>query len=319
MEKDFNYYHEIMTQGADSILDFGEDMAVAYQYSPRRIYLVNRKKEFAWLVLDRDDIVQWDKKDVDFEKVSTLGNNENATVMYAPYGFNISWFKNGRALVSWTLYPDGQYFADEDGYGMEDNEESKVYAFVNQQCEIVVPFQPMTSEQIAQYQNMPKRRRMAVITGLGIHNEANRFNMDTDNRLQPGNIHKKIAAFQHGNDMTVITTCRDRCHERAGSQQVIRLLTDQPEQELIRQAIEAVRQADVIVLMGCQAVMEPVRSLMPYVRPTSRLYVCRYNDGEGRLPHMHNVVRAFAYSTFEPLEEGILSVMAHLGSFPLED
>ncbi len=31
-------------------------------------------------------------------------------------------FKNGVVLVEWTLYPDGRYFMDEDGYGMEDND-----------------------------------------------------------------------------------------------------------------------------------------------------------------------------------------------------
>jgi len=29
------------------------------------------------------------------------------------------------------LYPDGRYFADEDGYGMEDNEEENVYCIID--------------------------------------------------------------------------------------------------------------------------------------------------------------------------------------------
>ena len=41
------------------------------------------------------------------------------------------------------IYPDGRYFADEDGFGMEDNDEEKAYCIINKDLEIIVPFQPM--------------------------------------------------------------------------------------------------------------------------------------------------------------------------------
>lgn len=314
-----NYYQEIMTQGVSHISEAGEDMAVAYQYNPRRIYLINRKMEFAWLVLDRNDLVLWDTSDVDFAQVDALDNSDNAHIMYARYGFNIGRFKNGLALVNWTLYPDGQYFADEDGYGMEDNGPTVVYAFINRQGRVVIPFQPMTSDQIRRFQGAPPKKRVAVLTGLGIHNELNRFNMVDQGLLQPGIVHQRIADLQQSYDVTVVTTCKDTCHEQAGQSAVVRLLSEQPEQQLVSLAAEAIRRADVTILVGCRSMLEPIRSLMQYVHPFSRLYVCRYNDGEGVLPRLHNVVRAFAYSTFEPLEEGILSVVDHLERFPLDD
>jgi len=60
------------------------------------------------------------------------------------YGFGLySDFRNGYTALSWTLYPDGRYFADADGYGMEDNDEENAYCIINTALDIVVPFQPM--------------------------------------------------------------------------------------------------------------------------------------------------------------------------------
>lgn len=60
------------------------------------------------------------------------------------YGFCFySSFRNGFAALSWTLYPDGRYFADADGYGMEDNDEETAYCIIDTNLEIVMPFQPM--------------------------------------------------------------------------------------------------------------------------------------------------------------------------------
>ena len=42
--------------------------------------------------------------------------------MYAHFRFWVYAFKDGLADVEWTVCPDGMYWADEDGYGMEDNE-----------------------------------------------------------------------------------------------------------------------------------------------------------------------------------------------------
>ena len=44
-------------------------------------------------------------------------------------------------MVWWTQYPDGRYFMDEDGYGMEDNDESKLDGFIDKKARVVIPFQ----------------------------------------------------------------------------------------------------------------------------------------------------------------------------------
>lgn len=43
------------------------------------------------------------------------------------------------------LYPDGMYFADNDGFGMEDNNEVIVYAIIDTNLDIIEPFRPIKS------------------------------------------------------------------------------------------------------------------------------------------------------------------------------
>ena len=52
-------------------------------------------------------------------------------------------FKEGLCAISWMLYPDGRYFADSDGFGMEENDEEKVYAIMDTGLEIIEPFRPI--------------------------------------------------------------------------------------------------------------------------------------------------------------------------------
>ena len=48
--------------------------------------------------------------------------------------------KNGIFALYWMLYPDGRYFADEDGFGMEDNDELSVCCIMNDNLEVLRPF-----------------------------------------------------------------------------------------------------------------------------------------------------------------------------------
>ena len=54
-------------------------------------------------------------------------------------------FKDGYGAISWMLYPDGMYFADNDGFGMEDNNEVIVYAIIDTNLDIIEPFRPIKS------------------------------------------------------------------------------------------------------------------------------------------------------------------------------
>lgn len=49
-------------------------------------------------------------------------------------------FKDGKALVDWTLQPDGRYFEDEDGFGGENFNEITLHSHLNHNGEFSEPF-----------------------------------------------------------------------------------------------------------------------------------------------------------------------------------
>lgn len=80
------------------------------------------------------------KDDIDWDDVGQLENNGDAYRLQASYYFGIGNYKDGLARVDWMLYPDGRYFADEYGFGMEDNDEDNVHAYIDTECRVVVKF-----------------------------------------------------------------------------------------------------------------------------------------------------------------------------------
>ena len=44
------------------------------------------------------------------------------------------------AIISAWIYPDGRYFGDEDGFGMEDNDEVNIYGYIDTNCRVVRKF-----------------------------------------------------------------------------------------------------------------------------------------------------------------------------------
>ena len=81
--------------------------------------------------------------EIDFEAIEK-GCPDFEGGKYVEYYFGIFRdFKNGVCAICWTVYPDGRYFADEDGFGMEHNNEENAYCIINRNLEIIVPFQPI--------------------------------------------------------------------------------------------------------------------------------------------------------------------------------
>ena len=48
--------------------------------------------------------------------------------------------KGGKAVVEWTICPDGRYFADENGFGGDDCDELTVTAVIDRKGKVLVPF-----------------------------------------------------------------------------------------------------------------------------------------------------------------------------------
>lgn len=49
-------------------------------------------------------------------------------------------FQNGLACFSWTVQPDGWYFADGDGFGADSDVEVRLYAVIDTSGRFVTPF-----------------------------------------------------------------------------------------------------------------------------------------------------------------------------------
>lgn len=133
--------------------NWGEGMEIVEEVISdywRERFLIDHNAKEAFQLMDRGLMLTFiSKDDVDWTGVETLENNHNAYAFSAYYQrFAVEKFKNGVALVKWTLYPDGYYFMDEDGYGMEDNDESALYGFIDKKARVVIPFQAKGWEEL---------------------------------------------------------------------------------------------------------------------------------------------------------------------------
>ena len=121
-----------------------------------------------------------DDCDIDFDaiaKVCTNGlhNARNKEIRYA--GIN-RWdgFKDGLCAISWMLYPDGRYFADSDGFGMEDNDEEEVYAIIDTNLVIVEPFRPI-EDVSAHLKELRKNKRKILTNKQNLSMKTRIFNL----------------------------------------------------------------------------------------------------------------------------------------------
>lgn len=140
---------EVILSQADS---FGEKLR---EPSPKYILEILRKGRAVTLVntqtgrkrqiVASDGTLLVDDKDIDYDAIHRLCKFpycvDNKVVMY--WFGQYKDFENGAGALCWTIIPDGLYFADEDGFGAEDNDEENVYCIINMDLEIIVPFQPM--------------------------------------------------------------------------------------------------------------------------------------------------------------------------------
>ena len=110
-------------------------------------YLMNSKTGVVRQISSADGRVLVDNQEIDWETVERECEHGlyNARRKDLNYGAMSRWdyFKNGICILCWTLYPDGEYFMDSDGFGMEDNEEETIYGVIDTRLEFVEPFRPI--------------------------------------------------------------------------------------------------------------------------------------------------------------------------------
>lgn len=111
------------------------------------LYIANTETNEVKQLVDKDGhVVGFGDQDFDWEKLKGVEHRRCLDNMQADYGGmgRYSDFRNGICCIYWMLYPDGRYFADEDGYGMEDNEEENIYCIIDRHLNVLFPFEPMT-------------------------------------------------------------------------------------------------------------------------------------------------------------------------------
>ena len=105
--------------------------------------ILNKETGMLRRIVSEDGRLLVNDCEIDFEAIEK-GCPDFEGGKYVEYYFGIFRdFKNGVCAICWTVYPDGRYFADEDGFGMEHNNEENAYCIINRNLEIIVPFQPI--------------------------------------------------------------------------------------------------------------------------------------------------------------------------------
>jgi hypothetical protein len=127
----------------------GEGMAMFGQ-SRGPLFIVNTEtNKIKKLVDENSKVVGFTKEDIDYSSLKGIEHTGGAYVMkvdYAGMGRYLD-FRNGICALYWMLYPDGMYFADEDGIGMEDNDEVEIYCVIDKDFNVLRPFRPVEDVQ----------------------------------------------------------------------------------------------------------------------------------------------------------------------------
>ncbi len=122
--------------------DIGENMA-ALSGEGKSFTLINKETGKSRQLVSEDGSLLVDDHEIDFEAIKKGCPHFNGCKTVRFWFGRHSDFRHGVCAICWTVYPDGRYFADGDGFGMEDNDEEMVYCVLNKDLEIIVPFQPM--------------------------------------------------------------------------------------------------------------------------------------------------------------------------------
>ena len=150
-------------EGCEGTLE-GDGMAFFFGDN-RELYIANTQTGKIRKVSSGESLLVNDNE-IDIKAIAKVCENglHNAQAKAIRYAGLNRWdgFKDGLCAISWMLYPDGRYFADEDGFGMEDNDEEEVYAIIDTDLNIVEPFRPI--KDVAAYlKEIRKNKRESVI------------------------------------------------------------------------------------------------------------------------------------------------------------
>ena len=126
--------------------DKGEDMSLVKQsilgwWKPR--FLMDHRTQSAYEFMDAGEyLVTVTDEDIDWKSLEGLSGEIIARAQnhYGHFPTIIYGFKGGVAEVMWQINPDGQYYTDDDGFGMTDDKEIALWGKIDRTGKVVVPF-----------------------------------------------------------------------------------------------------------------------------------------------------------------------------------
>lgn len=134
-----------------------------YQVSEKngkRLFIYDTNKKCAYeLVGSTGTFSHWNASAIEIAAILDYPKGLVMSIMSCKtkYYFGFENFRNGVTEVIWMVQPDGIYWADSDGYGMTDDNEIKLRAFIDADCHILVPFQEMDDDLRERYRKQAER------------------------------------------------------------------------------------------------------------------------------------------------------------------
>lgn len=143
-------YRKLMTREVDfepHIEGLGEGMSKVQRetwdgYLATK-YIINRKTLCAYEIVDESGkLAMLTKDDVDWESLKNVTEEARKVAESLSSGYSVKKgrFHKGAAWVEWQINPDGQYYMDDDGFGMTDDVEVNLYGQLNTKGEVVRKF-----------------------------------------------------------------------------------------------------------------------------------------------------------------------------------
>lgn len=127
-----------------NLQDLGEDMFLLLNsiwgwWKP--VYLIDERNKSAMRFMDCDEnLLNVGDEDIDWKSIQGLVGEDRAKNRDAHFPTHIREFHDGVAEVEWQVNPDGNYYMDDDGFGMTNDLEEALFGYIDRSGNIVAPF-----------------------------------------------------------------------------------------------------------------------------------------------------------------------------------
>jgi hypothetical protein len=134
-----------------SIYPIGEGMLWIGESRGPLFYANSLTGKARQLLDENSNLVGFEDQDFDWERLKVVEHPYDVKHKHVGYGGlgRYNDFHGGICCLCWMLHPDGRYYADEDGFGMEEDDEENIYCIIDSNLRIITPWQPMTDEEMA--------------------------------------------------------------------------------------------------------------------------------------------------------------------------